>query len=449
MRRVSSGRRLKIVALLGPLVGAVGLVVLGGSQSGAMAASAEARGYVPPANCHAVKFVGVRGSGDGSSTLGVIASAINAALAKRAKEAGVDYAGYGVPYAAVGIDWWKLTNVELPQYRLSEREGRNNLRTLIRKQVRDCPREQLVVEGYSQGAQAVGDVFSEGVGGLTTEELAHVKAVALIADPGFNSREPFDKGSYRMGRNGVLGARTPGELSSVANRIRAWCRKDDIVCQGPGATANHGQDRYLADFKEAIVSFLANKMGMGPARGAPDVVTTQGVGDLLLGVATESRIAGSAGTPDYRIDGQGLPSLPPYRALGYGCKRTGDVRHRDPLWSLKSNSASGEYCSTIYYLNRRSGRFVAFWTSSNGFITIRGTRPGAAQAEADHREGAVASGAADPAITERDTHGTLLLQNRGGHLVIQGPNQPYRYVGGTVNSFELESRTGSVGFLLA
>jgi hypothetical protein len=269
MRRGSSRSWSRVVSLVVLLVGAVALVVLVGSHSGAAAASAAARGYVPPVDCHAVKFVGVRGSGDGSSTLGVIATAISGELAKKAKAAGVDYAGYGLPYAAVGIDWRKLTNtttaaVLAAQYRLSEREGRNNLRTLIREQVRDCPQEKLVVEGYSQGAHAVGDVFSEAIGGLSANELGRVKVVALIADPRFNSREPFDAGSYRTGRNGILGARTPGDLSAVANRIKAWCQKDDIVCQGPGTTSNHAQEKYLADYTQQIVSFIAAPIGVAP-----------------------------------------------------------------------------------------------------------------------------------------------------------------------------------------
>ena len=208
-------------------------------------------------DCHAVKFVGVRGSGDNSSTLGVIATAISEALAKRAASARVDYGFYGLPYTAVGIQFKATMPVE---YWLSERQGRNTLRAYVREQVRDCRSEDMVVEGYSQGAQVVGDVFSKGVGGLSASELSHIKAVVLIADPRFNSQEGYDAGTFSKGRNGILGARTPGDLNSVAGRIRAWCRKDDLVCQGPGTTGNHAQSKYLADDESAIATFFASKL---------------------------------------------------------------------------------------------------------------------------------------------------------------------------------------------
>jgi predicted esterase len=35
----------------------------------------------------------------------------------------------------------------------------------VKKQARDCPSQKLAVVGYSQGAHAVGDVFSKNVGG--------------------------------------------------------------------------------------------------------------------------------------------------------------------------------------------------------------------------------------------------------------------------------------------
>jgi hypothetical protein len=149
------------------------------------------------------------------------------------------------------------------------RDGRNKLYRLIHEQARDCPDERLAIAGYSQGAQVVGDVFSKGLGRLTAEELAHVKAVVLVADPRFNSREPYDHGSFRIGRNGLLGARSPGDLASISKRLGAWCRKDDLICQGPGTTGNHAQTNYLSNFKQAMVSFLADHLGLTKAGPPP------------------------------------------------------------------------------------------------------------------------------------------------------------------------------------
>ena len=247
------------------------VAALAGLQSttlGVAAATVSSAAIAP--DCHAVKFIGVRGSGDTSSTLGVIASGISDALAAQAHDVGVDYGSYGLPYTAVGIDVWKPT---MPlAYWLSERQGRNMLRAYIKKQTQDCVSEHLVVEGYSQGAQVVGDVFSKGVGGLSASELTHVTAVVLVADPRFNSREPYDAGGFQEGRNGILGARTPSDLSSVVARIRAWCRSNDIVCQGHGATANHSQGRYIDDYKTEILSFIGQRLGWKSAGVSPTLL---------------------------------------------------------------------------------------------------------------------------------------------------------------------------------
>jgi Cutinase len=227
----------------------------------------RARTFATAPDCTAIKLVGVRGSGDTSSKLGVIATALSRALGKRARAAGLSYQGFGIPYTAVGISWEKLLDdLQLPEYRLSVRDGRNKLSGFIHEQAQDCPSEKLAVVGYSQGAQVVGDVFSKGLGRLTVKDLGLVKAVALAADPRFNSRESYDRGSFRRGRNGLLGARSPGDLGSISSHLRAWCRKDDLICQGPGTTGNHAQTKYLADYKDAIVGFLASALDVGLAR---------------------------------------------------------------------------------------------------------------------------------------------------------------------------------------
>jgi hypothetical protein len=233
---------------------------------GAFATAARASAGTAP-DCRQVKLVGVRGSGDTSSSLGVIATALSGRLAAKANSAGVGYAAYGIPYTAVGIAWYKLTNIQVPQYRLSVRDGRKKLYAFLHAQAQSCPHEKLAVVGYSQGAQVVGDIFSKGLGRLTSSELAHVVAVLLVADPRFNSKEPYDHGSFRTGRNGLLGARSPGDLTSVSSRLGAWCRKDDLVCQGPGTTGNHDQAKYLADYEGAMASFLAERLGLAAAGG--------------------------------------------------------------------------------------------------------------------------------------------------------------------------------------
>src|ERR1700704_4091874 len=88
---------------------AMGCVVAFASVAAGGAASGDAL-PAAGAECHIVKLIAVRGSGDTFSTVGVIGEKISGALARRAKDLAVDYGAYGLPYTAVGIDWWKLVD---------------------------------------------------------------------------------------------------------------------------------------------------------------------------------------------------------------------------------------------------------------------------------------------------------------------------------------------------
>lgn len=250
---------------------ATAAVGAGGASSGTALPSAGAE-------CHAVKLIAVRGSGDTLKPIGVIGTRISGALARRANALGVDYGVYGLPYTAVGVDWWKFVQRSIPivltQYELSKNHGRDELRAFIKQQVRDCPAQKLALVGFSQGAHAAGDVLSRNIGRLTGTQFSAIRAVALIADPRFNSREPFATGSnLRRGHNGLLGARSPGDLSGVSNRIRSWCRRSDLVCQGlPALPGVHRQNDYFADYGPAIVNFIAEKLGWNIPSGTPAAV---------------------------------------------------------------------------------------------------------------------------------------------------------------------------------
>lgn len=314
--------------------------------------------------------------------MGAIGKAVNEALTAKAAQRHLAYDHYGLPYTAVGIDWWKLTNVQAPEYALSERQGRNMLRAYIRSLTTDCPAIRIGVIGYSQGAQVVGDVFSRKVGGLTATQLAQVKAVALVADPRFNSQEPYDRGSFRNGRNGLLGARSPGDLSSVFGKVAAWCRRDDLICQGPGTTSNHAAANYLADYKAQIIHFLADKLGF-PVRpaGGEGVVSASAVGPLRFGVASGVDENHFAGDPD-RV----FTASAPGAWAGFD---GWDVVMISPGTILDGFRCPGKIgkapCMTIYAYDRRY-KLGGFYTDSSRFRTAHGSTVGMTVTEVLARE---------------------------------------------------------------
>ena len=413
-----------------------------------VSAGSRAAAATPPPDCHEVKLIAARGSGDNSSKLGLIGTALSNALTKDARTSHVDFVSYGLPYTAVGIATWKPT---MPvNYWLSERQGRNMLRAYIKEQARECLSQSLLVVGYSQGAQLVGDIFSKKVGGFTRAEMTFVLAVALIADPRFNSQEKYDRGSFRKGRNGVLGARAPGDLGYTP--ARAWCRKDDLVCQGPGSTGNHAQASYLSEYKSEIVSYFESVLGWAAAPatmigGAGVVSVAKGsVGPLRLDISTETDVkAFAGGSPQTGVGTFEAPSTPNFKALGYGCSR----QVRPDTIDLTAYKASKIYCQTVYYLNTITGNLSAFYTSSPHFHTPAGTQPTMSQSEASRREHTEPTAGCTSGMSFGNTRASLLIWNRGGELMTGTVNgQPANViVGGTISHFDLESRQHGIGLL--
>lgn len=217
------------------------------------------RSVSAPSACTPVKFVGVRGSGEQGDPrqLGELTGPLYDALVARFGDRAIGF--YGLPYPAHAIDWRVFESYNVT-YQRSKNRGRDELRDYLRAEVAACASERLLVVGYSQGAHVVGDVFSKKVGQLSPNVLGKVSAVELFGDPRFNSRESFDRGSFTLGRNGLLGARSPEDLDSVSTKLRSWCRQRDLVCQGPGDLSDHAASKYLRAYRDSAVHFLVSRV---------------------------------------------------------------------------------------------------------------------------------------------------------------------------------------------
>ena len=152
----------------------------------------------------------------------------------------------------------------------------------------------------------------------------------------------------------------------------------------------------------------AAKSEEGGTTHSADTVTQFGeVGTLAFGASTAADVSAIAGQPAATAEGTfETPTYPPYRSLGYGCGPTDTLRRRSLTYH-----ASAPYCNTIYYINAKSGRLGAFWTSSPHFMTIGGTKPGmsARQAE-EHESQKVVSGCRTGIfLGSRSTGSTLLI----------------------------------------
>ena len=119
---------------------------------------------------------------------------------------------------------------------------------------RKCPDSQIVMVGYSQGADVVASVWQTGRGPALPKnpegkvmDRRPVKSVVLYADPRFN-RDWVTQGVARpsgtqFAKNGVFGARRQFTGDETAP-VQAWCLTTDPICQKDRLTKPWHGDAY-------------------------------------------------------------------------------------------------------------------------------------------------------------------------------------------------------------
>ncbi|ARP71759.1 cutinase family protein [Streptomyces pluripotens] len=176
-------------------------------------------------------------------------------------------------YPAVGwADWGILTGMD--GYYDSVWTGVSELVTHLNDRASRCPRESIVVGGYSQGAEVVGYAMNS----ISDYTRSHIGYVALYGDPRSTAcnmvvRVPWARGDANCAL-GSLRIRVPYVPSSLADRTGSWCDKRDGICTGNKAylpvagnpLSTHGsayQDHWIPDPDSAleIVNKAFSKLG--------------------------------------------------------------------------------------------------------------------------------------------------------------------------------------------
>ncbi|TQS40154.1 cutinase family protein [Cryptosporangium phraense] len=227
-------------------------------------------GAVPAAatdsGCGDVTVVFARGSGqrlgqrESAAFLTSFSARLGVDVRATAYELGTaSYGGARYPAVGVGVNssdafanlldaasFW--TGNEGGRYRASVASGVAELRAYVGSRLAACPGERVVLAGYSQGAQVVGDALP----GLPRDRVAYV---GLFGDPKLSlpegrgvfpaacrgrSLSPWRRGSVGCYTdNGVLDARSPYVPRDVEGRVGSWCDRDDPVCNSNLADFRH------------------------------------------------------------------------------------------------------------------------------------------------------------------------------------------------------------------
>lgn len=429
----------------------------------AIDAAGRSQASIRSADCgQLVTVVGVRGSGDAQSGdlatdkygdqvhgMGKPGAAFAVALANKLSRGAVTFDP--VVYPAVGLlgNWRKIINTVgagakigvLGSYNGSVNDGKAALRQVISSEARVCPKVKLVLVGYSQGAQVVADVYQRD---LSPSQRSRIASVVVFGDPYFNPADTKpDVGSYDPTRYGGLGKR--GLYPSSSTPIFSICHLYDQICQGAGRDQFSQHTNYQNDPWIKIAAAKIASITRVPGPGSSELVTVSGQigGKLQIDRSTKADVRTFAGPAGSIVHGTfQAPGDPTYTAFGYDCS-SANAKGIDPGAYQPAHTR----CGTIYYFSDRTNTLSAFWTSSSAFHTAAGTHPGMSQNDADHLEGRHATGSARPAITYSTATTDLDLDNAGGHPVSISPTQPYRWLGGTVRDFALESTLNPVGLL--
>jgi hypothetical protein len=219
--------------------------------------------------CPPVAFIAARGSGQNLLTetykfgLGSRGSGVINELRRLLKAKSHTLPAIAVDYPAVAVGvgpGWQIEPGNIPGiYRSSVEIGVWAAESAIDRSIRACPKTRLILFGYSQGAQVMGDAFAE----LPEFERNHIARLILFADATYRPKDP--RVSYKpkpLPEHGIKGTRAPFPSGDTAI-IESWCFELDFVCQyGLKSRSLHGKvyDTYEVHAAEAMAGTLFPKL---------------------------------------------------------------------------------------------------------------------------------------------------------------------------------------------
>ncbi|TVY86258.1 Acetylxylan esterase, partial [Lachnellula willkommii] len=127
-------------------------------------------------------------------------------------------------------------------------DGINAMITLIEDYIGNCSSGNIVLTGFSQGAEVVTDTLAGGVDKpdpLSAENVARISAVAVFGDPTFTHDQSFDAGTDTS-TDGIFARETGSAslalLNTYAAKIKSYCDTGDVFCASGDNDTAHSQE---------------------------------------------------------------------------------------------------------------------------------------------------------------------------------------------------------------
>lgn len=190
------------------------------------------------AGCASGYFISARGSNQNPTSPSTNPSAYASGLGSRGlavyedarKRLGLTRSQFQanmVNYPAVNPANWRSLDLS-SYYGTSVTIGTNDTSNQVNRIIGACPSARIVLFGYSQGGQVVGNAFQ----GLSTAAKKRVTQVHLFADARRNSADAgiFHRPIMAAGDNGIAGKRTTFTGLTDKLQVNSWCWSADDIC---------------------------------------------------------------------------------------------------------------------------------------------------------------------------------------------------------------------------
>ncbi|PBC35160.1 cutinase [Rhodococcus sp. ACS1] len=179
--------------------------------------------HANPANCASTFNLFIPGTwetnenADPTRPVGMLAPVAAAIEAQNAARAQI----YTLPYMARAFDNGHT-------YADSKTDAVNKATAVLRNYADKCRGAKITITGYSQGADAAGDLASAIGNNQGPVDADQVLGVALIADPGAGTKGAATVGPKTSGE-GIAGPRSQG-MGTLSGRVASICDPKDLYC---------------------------------------------------------------------------------------------------------------------------------------------------------------------------------------------------------------------------
>ncbi|KAF4865673.1 Acetylxylan esterase [Colletotrichum siamense] len=129
-------------------------------------------------------------------------------------------------------------------------EGRISGVAQIKAYVAKCPDSKIVLSGYSEGANIVGDILADSGLDATSTPGSKVCAALLFGDPTHIADQSYnvEAGSTYSGQM-ARSSSSLANLNNFSSVLRSWCNGEDTVCAYGDGTRTMGEDAHTNYFQ--------------------------------------------------------------------------------------------------------------------------------------------------------------------------------------------------------